>query len=104
MPKLVQNIFGGSGIVPAAVVAIILNLCLPKDKPAVEVSGKVEVAPANQDGNVQLTVESAVVDDNGNPIDDNPEESKVMGKLHQWWDKFVTWIKNVFKKKDKKGE
>ncbi len=31
-PQLVQLIFGGSGIVPAAMVAIILNIFLPKDK------------------------------------------------------------------------
>lgn len=31
-PQLVQLIFGGSGIVPAAVVAILLNILLPKDK------------------------------------------------------------------------
>ena len=32
LPQLVQTIFGGSGIVPAAFVAIVLNICLPKDK------------------------------------------------------------------------
>jgi len=31
-PQLVQLIFGGSGIVPAAVVAILLNILLPADK------------------------------------------------------------------------
>lgn len=31
-PQLVQLVFGGSGIVPAAMVAIILNVILPKDK------------------------------------------------------------------------
>ncbi len=31
-PQFVQLIFGGSGIVPAALVAIILNIVLPKDK------------------------------------------------------------------------
>lgn len=31
-PQLVQLIFGGSGIVPAAMVAILLNILLPKDK------------------------------------------------------------------------
>ena len=30
-PQAVQPIFGGSGIVPAALVAILLNLLLPKD-------------------------------------------------------------------------
>ena len=30
-PQAVQLIFGGSGIVPAALVAILLNLLLPKD-------------------------------------------------------------------------
>ena len=30
-PQFVQLIFGGSGIVPAAMVAIILNILLPKD-------------------------------------------------------------------------
>ena len=32
LPEGVRLIFGGSGIVPAAIVAILLNLCLPKDK------------------------------------------------------------------------
>ncbi len=32
-PQLIQLVFGGSGIVPAAMVAIILNIVLPKDKP-----------------------------------------------------------------------
>lgn len=32
LPEAVQMIFGGSGIVPAAFVAIILNICLPKDQ------------------------------------------------------------------------
>jgi uracil-xanthine permease len=32
MPQAVQLIFGGSGIVPAAVVAIILNVVIPKNK------------------------------------------------------------------------
>lgn len=32
MPEQIQLIFGGSGIVPAAVVAILLNIVLPKEK------------------------------------------------------------------------
>lgn len=32
LPQTTQLIFGGSGIVPAAFVAILLNICLPKDK------------------------------------------------------------------------
>jgi NCS2 family nucleobase:cation symporter-2 len=36
LPDIVSLVFGGSGIVPAAIVAILLNLCLPKDKPAAE--------------------------------------------------------------------
>ena len=31
LPSSVQLIFGGSGIVPAAIVAILLNILLPKD-------------------------------------------------------------------------
>ena len=31
LPYYVQLIFGGSGIVPAAIVAIIFNIILPKD-------------------------------------------------------------------------
>ena len=31
-PQAVKLIFGGSGIVPAAMVAILLNILLPKDK------------------------------------------------------------------------
>ena len=30
MPQWLKYIFGGSGIVPAALLAIILNICLPK--------------------------------------------------------------------------
>ena len=32
LPESIRLIFGGSGIVPAAIVAILLNLCLPKEK------------------------------------------------------------------------
>ena len=32
LPQNIQLIFGGSGIVPAALVAIILNVILPQDK------------------------------------------------------------------------
>ena len=32
MPETIQLVFGGSGIVPAAIVAILLNVILPKDK------------------------------------------------------------------------
>ena len=32
-PEALRLIFGGSGIVPAAVVAIALNVLLPKEKP-----------------------------------------------------------------------
>lgn len=34
LPQQIQLIFGGSGIVPSAIVAIILNIVLPKDKEA----------------------------------------------------------------------
>lgn len=37
LPEAVQMIFGGSGIVPAALVAIILNICLPEEKDVEEV-------------------------------------------------------------------
>ena len=37
LPEAVQMIFGGSGIVPAALVAIILNICLPEEKDVKEV-------------------------------------------------------------------
>lgn len=33
VPQFISLIFGGSGIVPAALVAILLNILLPKDKP-----------------------------------------------------------------------
>lgn len=36
MPQWMQYVFGGSGIVPAALVAITLNLVLPQDAPAAE--------------------------------------------------------------------
>ena len=32
LPEFLQLIFGGSGIVPAAIMAIILNVVLPKEK------------------------------------------------------------------------
>ena len=32
MPQVVQLIFGGSGIVPAALVAIVLNVVIPKEE------------------------------------------------------------------------
>ena len=32
LPQPVQLIFGGSGIVPAALVAIVLNIVLPREK------------------------------------------------------------------------
>ena len=34
LPQYIQLIFGGSGIVPAAIVAIVLNIILPKEKEA----------------------------------------------------------------------
>lgn len=36
LPEFLQLIFGGSGIVPAAIMAIILNVVLPKEKEAAE--------------------------------------------------------------------
>ena len=33
MPQWLKYVFGGSGIVPAAILAILLNILLPKDKP-----------------------------------------------------------------------
>jgi xanthine/uracil permease len=103
MPELVQNIFGGSGIVPAALVAIILNLCLPKDIVKVETGGNKEEATSS-DGNVQISIDNVAVDEAGAPVEDNPEESKVMAKLHEWWNIFVAWLKKLFKKKDNKSE
>ncbi|MBR5312228.1 MAG: purine permease [Clostridia bacterium] len=44
-PQAVQLIFGGSGIVPAALVAILLNIILPKDKP---VTAKTEDSSAEE--------------------------------------------------------
>lgn len=44
-PQAVQLIFGGSGIVPAALVAIFLNIILPKDKP---VTAKTEDSSAEE--------------------------------------------------------
>ena len=32
LPQWIQLVFGGSGIVPAAFVAIIMNILLPKEK------------------------------------------------------------------------
>ena len=36
MPQWLKYIFGGSGIVPAALIAILLNVIIPKDKQEVE--------------------------------------------------------------------
>lgn len=36
MPSFISNLFGESGIVPACLVAVILNLALPKDKEQLE--------------------------------------------------------------------
>lgn len=41
-PEAINLIFGGSGIVPAALVAILLNILLPKEKPVAVVPEKVE--------------------------------------------------------------
>ena len=35
-PQAIQLIFGGSGIVPAAVAAIVLNIIIPKEKKKAE--------------------------------------------------------------------
>lgn len=35
LPQFVELIFGGSGIVPAAIIAMILNIAIPKDKEAI---------------------------------------------------------------------
>lgn len=43
-PQTLSLIFGGSGIVPAALVAILLNILLPKDKPQNETPSKSEKA------------------------------------------------------------
>ena len=40
LPEPVRLIFGGSGIVPAALVAIILNVCLPKESAAEKTAKK----------------------------------------------------------------
>ena len=40
LPQGIQLIFGGSGIVPAAVVAILLNIILPKEKEEVKEEAK----------------------------------------------------------------
>ena len=38
MPQWLKYVFGGSGIVPAAILAILLNILIPKDAPAAPVS------------------------------------------------------------------
>lgn len=35
MPQWLKYVFGGSGIVPAAIIAILLNIILPKDRPKI---------------------------------------------------------------------
>jgi NCS2 family nucleobase:cation symporter-2 len=97
MPDLVQNIFGGSGIVPAAFVAIVLNLILPKDKVEVKEEKAVEGAE-----NVQLSLEDTTAED-------NPEESKVMAKIYAICGVIKTktvelWKKAFSKNKNEKTE
>ncbi|MDO4567698.1 MAG: nucleobase:cation symporter-2 family protein [Clostridia bacterium] len=46
MPQWLRYVFGGSGIVPAAIVAIVLNIVLPKDKPVENPVESKEEAPA----------------------------------------------------------
>jgi xanthine/uracil permease len=102
MPELVKDIFGGSGIVPAAVVAIILNLILPKDNVVAkveEVATKTESENVTADGNKQLTIEDEL--EGSEEKDDNVEESIVMAKLHEWFGACGKWIKNLFTKKNK---
>ena len=41
LPQAVQLIFGGSGIVPAAVLAIILNIIIPKEPEDLENEARV---------------------------------------------------------------
>ena len=45
-PQLFQLVFGGSGIVPAAMVAILLNILLPKEKAEVKEEAKAEATKA----------------------------------------------------------
>ena len=40
LPQGVQLVFGGSGIVPAALLAILLNIIIPKEKEDLEAEGK----------------------------------------------------------------
>jgi NCS2 family nucleobase:cation symporter-2 len=110
MHPYVQNILGGgSGIVPAALVAIILNLILPKDNVApkavatqkVEETEVVTETTAVSDDNVQLTIDSQVAEnEEGKVIEDNPEESKVMAKIHEWCGVVANFFKNLFTKKN----
>lgn len=44
MPQWLKYVFGGSGIVPAAILAILLNVLIPKDKPVTAAAA--EAAPA----------------------------------------------------------
>ena len=46
LPEPVQLVFGGSGIVPAAVLAIILNIIIPKEPEDLENEARVNGAEA----------------------------------------------------------
>ncbi len=60
MPVWMTYIFGGSGIVPAAILAILLNIILPKDKEPIE--GAIAGEP-----NIHLE---------GEPVEDSQEENE----------------------------
>ncbi|MCQ2407112.1 MAG: purine permease [Oscillospiraceae bacterium] len=53
-PQMLSLIFGGSGIVPAALVAILLNVLLPKDKQPVEKA--IEMDEASEETKEEQTV------------------------------------------------
>lgn len=44
MPEAIQLIFGGSGVVPACVIAILLNVILPKGKDDIELEEQEKAA------------------------------------------------------------
>lgn len=102
MPDLVKNIFGGSGIVPAAFVAIVLNLILPKDYRAEakrpqeikEADGK---ADAQTEGGQIGVADETVADGTKTPAEENPEESVLLAR-------FYAFLKNIREKIASRGK
>lgn len=63
-PEIVRHIFGGSGIVPAAIVAILLNIILPKDKPV----AVADTAKSNSADNNEVKIDATDISETKSEI------------------------------------